>query len=389
MTKNINRHSTPLIRWAAFASLVAVPLACANVDTDSAAPDTEKTEARLLGAPGTFYSTAPSYASCGTGRFSFSACEPTYSFNSRGTFPTVTRLAAGDYFVTFDNQPRGGNPQIAVAGSARCGVSPPSLDRSGAGIRIAVRCTSATTGLLTDAAFILSYYQDTNVGGPFGGYAKIENPRSFPAVRDAWNSSGGAISVTSPRDGVFSVTFAGQSAGGDSAQVSALGTGFAYCTLGPGGWQGGVVDVRCFGPSGHVDNPSAFFVWYGKNLRGEPRNSLPTGTQGATMVVGATGIVDASRSQNTCLVGQNSAVLPTNSKTYTEVYPVTTASQGQVPLMGLVSAMSATGVYCNLAQFPIRGVGGASATVNCFTATGVPTTSTHSSMLTIQDQSGC
>jgi len=108
------------------------------------------------------------------------------------------------------------------------------------------------------------------------------------------------------------------------------------------------------------------------------------------MVVSAAGIVDASRSQNTCSVGQNDAVIPPGSKTYIEVYPVTTASQGQVPVIGLVSAMSATGVYCNFAHFPGREVGGdAAATVNCFTAKGLPTTSMHSSMLMIQDQGGC
>lgn len=381
-------HSAPLVRLMAFASLVLVPLACANVDTDAGAPGAEKKEAELLGAPGAFYKTAPSYAFCGTG--DFTSCAPDYSFNSRGKLPALVRIAAGSYRVTFENQPAGGNPQVTTAGSARCGTSKPSS--TGTGVTIFVSC-SGTSGdpraSLVDTPFILSYYQDTNIGGPFGGYAQIE-PSAVNPVASAWNSSGGKTSVTNPSQGVFTVTFAGQVAGGDSAQVSVNGTGFAYCTLGPGGWQGGNIDVRCFGPDGKPATPSGFFVWYGKNLRGEPRNSLATGTQGATMVVTAPGIVDASRSQNTCLMGQNDAVIPPGSKTYIEVYPVTTASQGQVPLMGFVNAMSSTGVYCNFAHFPGREVGGdAAATVNCYTAKGLQTTSTHSSMLMIQDKSGC
>jgi hypothetical protein len=378
-------HCSPLVRLMVFASLVAVPLSCANVDTDSAAPGTEKREARLLAAPGTFYKTAPSYAFCGTG--DFTTCAPTYSFNSRGKLPTLARQAVGQYTVTFENQPLNGNPQVAVAGSARCGVSVPA--HSATGVKMSVLCTTPT-GQMADTPFILSYYQDTNIGGPLGGYAQVGVSPVVSTISNAWNSSGGTISVKNPSPGVITVTFAGQTAGGDSAQVSASGSGFGYCTLGPGGWQGGVVDLRCFGPSGALDNPPLLYVWYGKNLRGEPRNSLPTGTQGATMVVSAAGIVDASHSQNTCSVGQNDAVIPPGSKTYIEVYPVTTASQGQVPVIGLVSAMSATGVYCNFAHFPGRDVGGdAAATVNCFTAKGLPTTSMHSSMLMIQGQGGC
>ena len=135
-----------------------------------------------------------------------------------------------------------------------------------------------------------------------------------------------------------------------------------------------------------------FSVSYGHNVRGEPRNALPTGTQGALVAVNAPGGVDPNRSRNSCQVGGNSAVLQQQPSglAYVETYHAVTTTQAEVPLMSLVSAMSGSGAYCNLPHFPLQGVrADSTGLVKCFGAGGAETSATHSSMFIIQDHGGC
>ena len=341
-------------------------------------------QAPLLGIPGAFYNTPPAFGFCGSS--STVDCHGGYSFNSRGASPGFLRRGTGVYRVMFENQPSDGNAQVVSAsGNVHCAVA--AQFPSGTGVGIDVFCR-APAGALTDARFMLSYYRDTNVGGPLGGYAYVSGVAPF-ATSNTWNSSGGPITVQGLAPGTYRVTFTGQMVGGDNVQVTALTSGTAYCTLGPNGWNGGTVDVRCFTSAGVPANVN-FSVSYGRNVRGEPRNTLPTATQGALVVVGAAGGVDPSRSRNTCQAGANAAVLQQPANLYSETYHAITATQGEVPLMSLVSAMSSAGVYCNLNHFPIEGVRSDSrGFVSCFTPAGASTTATHSSMFIIQDRGGC
>jgi hypothetical protein len=375
---------TKAIRLTALALCGTASFACGGVDPQPAGAELEERQAPLLANPGPFYQQAPAFAFCGS--LETLECHGGYSFNSRGAKPDFLRRGAGMYRVMFENQPSDGNAQVASAsGNIHCNVA--AQFPSGTGVGLDVFCR-APTGALTDARFMLSYYRDPNVGGSLGGYAYVSGVAPF-TTSNTWNSSGGAITVQGVGVGIYRVNFTGQIPGGDNAQVTALSSGGAYCTLGPAGWSGGVVDVRCFSSAGVPSNVS-FSVSYGHNVRGEPRNTLATGTQGALVVVGATGLVDQVRSRNTCQVGLNTGTVQQPGNLYNEIYHAVTATQAEVPLMSLVSAMASDGVYCNLKRFPIQGVKSDSrGFVSCFTPTGVSTTATHSSMFIIHDRGGC
>jgi hypothetical protein len=354
------------------------------MDAQPADTDREEKQAALLGIPGAFYNTPPAFGFCGAS--SPVECHGGYSFNSRGASPGFLRRGTGVYRVLFENQPSNGNAQVVSAsGNVHCAVG--AQFPSGTGVGIDVFCR-APGGALTESRFMLSYYRDTNVGGPLGGYANVSGVAPF-ATSNAWNSSGGPIVVQGFGVGSYRVNFTGQIVNGDNAQVTALTSGGAYCTLGPNGWSGGTVDVRCFTLAGVPANVN-FSVSYGRNVRGEPRNTLPTATQGALVVVGQGGGVDPNRSRNTCQAGGNAAALQQPANLYTETYHAITATPAEVPLMSLVSAMSSAGVYCNLDHFPIQGVRADShGFVSCFTPSGASTTAIHSSMFIIQDRGGC
>ena len=362
---------------------------CGEASDDASAVDTDGTEvtrAPLLGAPGAFYTTAPAWAFCGS--TSLVDCHGGYSFNSRGGPPTFLKRAVGLYRVFFENQPSNGNVQVAASASnAHCGVA--AQFPSGTGVGLDIACRAPISGAPVDSQFMVSYYRDTNVGGPLGGYANVSAVAPF-TVSNAWNSSGGGIAVQSMGLGRYRVTFSGQQVGGDNAQVTALTSGPAYCTLGANGWLGGAVDVTCFNSQGQAASVP-FSVSYGHNVRGEPRNALPAGTQGALVAVNAPGGVDPNRSRNSCQVGGNSAVLQQQpSLTYVETYHAVTTTLGEVPLMSLVSAMSGSGAYCNLSHFPIQGVrSDSTGFVKCFGTSGNEAGAPHSSMFIIQDRSGC
>jgi hypothetical protein len=361
----------------------ALALGCGELDVNEAA-DVETAQSALLGAPGAFYNVPPSWAFCGYS--GGNECHGGYSFNSRGAKPSFLKRGVGMYRVTFENQFTNGNVQVsAVRTNAHCNLA--AQFSSGTGVGLDVFCR-APSGALADSAFMLSYYRDTNVGGILGGYANVNGVAPL-TTGNAWNSTGGPIGLITFGPGSYRVTFVGQAAGGDNAQVTALTSGGAYCTIAGTGWTGGAVDVRCFASNGAPANVP-FSVSYGRNVRGEPRNALPTGTQGALVVVGAPGGVDASRSRHSCPAGVNTATLSQPDNVYTEMYHAVTAFQGEVPLMSLVSAMNSNGAYCNLKSFPIQGVRSDSrGQVSCFTPTGVSTTSMHSSQFIIQDRPGC
>lgn len=362
---------------------VAMAVGCGDLDQETA--DVETTQAALLGTPGAFYNTPPAWGFCGNS--SGVECHGGYSFNSRGAKPSFLKRGVGMYRVTFENQPANGNVQVvAASGNAHCALA--AQFPSGTGVGLDVFCR-APSGAFADAKFMLSYYRDTNVGGPLGGYAYVNGVAPF-TTSNAWNSSGSPISVVSLGGlGNYRVLFVGQQVGGDNAQVTALTSGGAYCTVAATGWTGGSVDVRCFALNGAPANVP-FSISYGRNVRGEPRNTLATGTQGALLFVGPQGGLDQSRSRNNCQAGANNAVLQQPNNTYVETYHAITSFQGEVPLMSLVSAVNSSGVYCNLLNFPIQGVRSDSrGMVSCFTPSGASTTSTHSTQFIIQDRGGC
>ena len=273
----------------------------------------------------------------------------------------------------------------SASGDVHCNVAAQFPQDSGVGIDVFCR---APSGALTDAQFMLSYYRDTNVGGPLGGYAYVSGVAPF-ATSNTWNSSGGPITVQGLAPGNYRVSFTGQLAGGDNAQVSALTSGGAYCTLGPPG--GTAAPSTYVASAQRACPPTSAFRCSTATTSSRRATQCPADEHSGRARRGRLrGGVDPSRSRNTCQAGSNSAVLQQPANLYSEIYHAITTTLAEVPLMSLVSAMSSTGIYCNLNHFPIQGVRSDSrGFVSCFTPSGVPTTSTHSSMFIIQDRPGC
>ena len=223
-------HATRFVGMAALALCGTAFLGCGDLGSPSVDLETADRQSPLLGIPGGFYDTPPSWAFCGYE--GGDSCHGGYVFNSRGASPGFLRRGTGMYRVMFENQASNGNAQVASAsGDVHCNVAAQFPQDSGVGIDVFCR---APSGALTDAHFMLSYYRDTNVGGPLGGYAYVSGVAPF-ATSNTWNSSGGPITVQGLAPGNYRVSFTGQLAGGDNAQVSALTSGGAYCTLGPSG----------------------------------------------------------------------------------------------------------------------------------------------------------
>lgn len=351
-------------------------------------------EQPLLLTPGAFYTTAPHFGFCSAAAPSISdVCHPGYSFNSAPGAASYTRLAAGVYSVAFPGLSHGGNAQaVAVGSNAHCAVSNVAPNSGNELVQIVCRDPS---GLPVDTRFTVSYYRDTNVGGILGGYALVRNTAPLTVV-DTWNSTGSPVLASTSGVGAYRVIFPGQVLGADTALVTAAsGSLSAHCKILTWSSLGSsvAVDVRCFNFGGAPANAD-FSVSYGRNIRGEPRNSLPTGTQGGFSLVNAPGGVQPTFSKNSCPAGINSATkigAPFNY--YQEKFFATGASlHSERPAYGFVTAQGTGANYCNLDFFAIQKFAGTPSEVyvKCFAANGASVADTpHVTMFMLQDAKGC
>lgn len=347
------------------------------------------TQEPLLQNPGAFYTTAPEFGWCGAGgAVPISGdCHAGFSFNSAPGAVTFNRIGLGVYGVRFPGLSHGGNAQVVAQGSnAHCNVTQVAPLAGTEFVQIACRSPS---GALVDSRFMVSYYRDTNVGGVLGGYALVRNTTPLSAI-DTWNSTGLPVQTSLTGVGSYRVTFPGQVLGADTVQVTAVSGANVYCKVGNWSSGGGVaVDVRCFNFAGDPQN-SDFSVSYGRNIRGEPRNALPTGTQGGFSVANAAGGVNLTFSKNTCPVGSNSSTLVPPPDQYQDRIAAIGASAAERPALGLVTALGAGPSYCNLQTVPIHQLGIPSiVTVRCFSPNGVMVNSQHTTMFELQDTKGC
>jgi hypothetical protein len=145
--------------------------------------------------------------------------------------------------------------------------------------------------------------------------------------------------------------------------------------------------VNCFDFAG-LRADSDFSVAYHRNIRGEPRNALPTGTQGAFSLVLAGGGINPTFSRHTCTSGANTATI--FSGVYQETYRAVTAFHGEVPIGAVVTAVSNSGTYCSMSAFPIQGVRADSRTfVKCFSPDGQTVSNVqHNTMVFLDDAAG-
>jgi uncharacterized protein YjdB len=183
-----------------------------------------------------------------------------YSYNSSGQLPSISRVQTGTYDVTFTgNQRQAGNgPETFLvtaygATAERCTVE--SWDFSVP--RVRVQCTNRN-GVATDSRFTILMMERSRAGAR-AAFAWLDSPASplaTPSSLYSYNSLGGTISATRTGTGAYSLTFAGMGkigAATESVQVTAYSGTAAYCRV--VGWNNSgtfdlTVAVNCFDTNG-------------------------------------------------------------------------------------------------------------------------------------------
>jgi hypothetical protein len=374
---------------AVFALCGAV--SCAGNDGDEGA--VAQQSAALLTLPGAWYTTAPQYATCLYRAVSVSAaCASPQSVNSLGAVNGVTRVAPGQYRVFLGGMSANGNAQVVAIGNdnTRCNLA--TIGPAGGGVQAEVRCRSPL-GAGVDSQFELSYYRETNVGGPLGAYARVRGFVAPLTVFDGWNSQPSFISAGTLGVGRYRVFFGGQTFPNGTVLVTSASGQPGHCKVAAlaslVGAPGVQVDVNCFSLSGNPQNDE-FSIAYHQNVRGDARNPLASGTQGGFSRVTPWAAVNPSFSRNTCAAGANTAAFLGAGK-YTDKIHAIGASPAVRPSAALVTAFGIDASYCKLSQV-WSAIPGADAVldVQCFRGDGaVPLISEHNVMFTLQDGGGC
>lgn len=203
----------------------------------------------------------------------------TYQFNSRGAVNTITRSGPGAYQVRLPRMERhwlesnhGGTVQVTAygAGPERCKVR--SWGQSGNDILVNVGCMNGATA--ADSRFTLSWMREP------GGFAKFVaedteerfyvwgNATPTPSdfyQSDSYGNGGATMEFFAPNTYRVHLPYV-KAYNSTNAQVTAYGSGNAYCTI--GGWyaaaSGTTVDVRCYDAAGSP-TASMFTLLYSTN----------------------------------------------------------------------------------------------------------------------------
>lgn len=191
-----------------------------------------------------------------------------YSYNSSGQDIVITRQATGRYKVAVKGQatsPEMGVPMVTayIGGTERCRVESWGLGVSG-DHETMVGCTTPA-GNPVDVIFNFSLMHPPGGSGFGVGAALITGATANADGSQAFTTGGGAISVTNPSTGQYTLSFAGVGSQGSgrngNVQVAAYGN--TSITCGIGGWSHDTafnVDILCHDPQGNPVN-SAFVPW--------------------------------------------------------------------------------------------------------------------------------
>jgi hypothetical protein len=377
--------------FAAGAMLLALNGCGSGTDPGTEAVGSMQEE--LLTLPGAWYTTTPHFAWCTVNSAAPTPnCVVPFSHNSLGGSNTVVKLATGRYRVTMPGMAFNGNPQaVALGTSHHCHSN--TFGTTGSGVVIDVACRTAA-GAMTDGSFVVTYLREFNTGGVLGAYARVR--ASFggaPLVNDTWNSTGGAISATRITTGQYNVDFAGQAATADTVMVTAASTGLAgHCKARTWGAIGAAVRVvvDCYNPAGgYQDND--FTISYGRNIRGDARNTTPTGTQGGFSRVTAGGAVNPTFSRNSCVAGSNSSTHPAVGTYADKIHVVAASPTYSLPNVALTMAVGPGPSYCNLSSLWSTSLPTSDPIVNvrCYSGAGTAQDNEHNSSFMLQAPSGC
>jgi len=361
--------------------------------TDPGIEAVSSTQEDLLTLPGPWYTTTPHFAWCTVNSASPTpGCVLPFSHNSLGGTNTVVKLAIGRYRVTMPGMAFNGNPQaVALGTSHHCHSN--TFGTTGSGVVIDVACRTAA-GAMTDGSFVVSYLREFNTGGVLGAYARVlASFGAAPLVNNTWNSTGGAIAATRITAGQYNVDFAGQAATADTVMVTAASTGLpGHCKARTWGAIVGAVRVvvDCYSPAGgYQDND--FTISYGRNIRGDARNTLPSGTQGGFSRVTAGGAVNPTFSRNTCAAGSNTSTHPAIGTYADKIHVVAASPTYGLPNVALTMAVGPGPSYCNLSSLWSTSLPTSDPIVNvrCFNGAGTPQDTEHNSSFTLQAAGGC
>ncbi len=176
-----------------------------------------------------------------------------FGYNPTGDAVVVSHLALGQYeadYYSMSGYFSSSDVEATAAGGGletRCKVL--KWQVSTGLLRIFINCFAAGGGA-TDTPWYMAFMRRTDTPGAQGAYvwASLPSSTSYNVTSFTWNSAGGTNSIThTPGTGVYTVNLAGQDLSNGTVQVTAYGSGNAYCKV--TNWFGTTAGVICFNGS--------------------------------------------------------------------------------------------------------------------------------------------
>jgi hypothetical protein len=308
--------------------------------------------------------------------------QPEFSFNSGGGAMTISNigLGQGQYRVDIPNLGAtvGGHVQVMsrLDNSDRCKVH--HWESVGSTLQVFVNCFNAAGGM-ANSLFALNYVRRSDVPGPQAAYVWAHDPST--TLYDAtsaysWNSTGAPITIShQPGTGTYSVFLPGQDLSGGTVEVTAYGDGNQHCKV--ASWGNGLVNVACFHGTTGAPAESRFTMLFSrKSPNGTPSSSYAWAEQPTTPYYNPQasyqlGLLNTASSPEPSVVSTPISVTRLGVGRYSVLFPAM-ASFARFPANVKVTAYGTGSEVCKATSWG-QGTGSdATATVRCFTATGLP-----------------
>lgn len=302
--------------------------------------------------------------------------DASFSFNSSGATNTLNRFGVGQYRVDMPNLGAtvGGHVQVTGVGNGDKHCKVGGWGSNGSTLQISVNCFS-NTGAAVDSFFMLNYLRRSDTPGADTAYVWAFNPSSASydaASLYSWNSTGGANTIThSPGSNTYAVSLAGQDLSRGTVEVTAYGSGNAYCKV--VGWGGASVSVACFSPTGAPVESLFTLLFSTKSPNGTPSSSYAWADQQSASsyhpsATYALGLLSVDCCSTPVVVSTSPTITRSSAGIYTVRLPGM-ASVSATPLNVKVTAYGSGSAACMVTN---RSTSGADALVNvkCFDPLG-------------------
>jgi hypothetical protein len=298
-----------------------------------------------------------------------------YSYNSTGGAISVTRNAAGDYFVTFAGLGNALNSNVVVTawgpGPNYC-ISGGWSTPNGADVDATVYCYN-NAGSLADQAFTLLYQSRTGAGSAASvAFLWADQPTSSAYTPDLdyqYNPFGGTNTITRNGVGNYTANFPGLDRTGGTVLVGSFGSAPAHCQVTDwgSGSSGTNVNVNCTDGTGTAADEYFTLVYSINATAGYGDGSIGGGAIWARNDTTKTPY-DVSTRYSKNIDGEEMTAQRIGKGRYQwtmNVEPQWTSSTV------LVTAYDAPGSYCSTDAW-FSNSEYTSVYVNCFDATGAP-----------------